>query len=222
MVIITIRSLERPEADDPFKRMKQDLMIHNFGFEIPLGPLSEGEVAAYLESDSPASSLPKEFSALVYRRSEGNPLFLLAALDRMLQKGQVSHEEGKWELTVPIEHIDLEVPESLRQSIEAQIERLTIEEQRALEAASLAGASFSATVVSSATGIDRDRLLELFETLARQSRFVRLGSSQQLPDGSITQTFEFVHALYCDVFFWRQTPARRASLQKRVGAAPSL
>ena len=134
----------------------------------------------------------------------------------------MSHEEGKWELTVPIEQIDLEASESLRQSIEAQIDHLTIEEQRALEAASIAGASFSAKVVSSATGIDRDRLLELFKTLARQSRFVRLGSSQHLPDGSIMQAFEFVHALYREVFFWRQSPARRASLQKRVGAAPSL
>ena len=119
-------------------------MIHNLGFEIPLGPLSEAEVEAYLESDSPASSLPEGFSALVYRRSEGNPLFMVATLDRMLQKGQVSHEEGKWKLTVPIEQIDMEVPESLRQSIEGQIDQLTIAEQRALEAASLAGTSFSA------------------------------------------------------------------------------
>jgi predicted ATPase len=57
MVIITIRSPERPGADDPVKRLKQDLLIHNFGFEIPLGPLSEAEVAAYLASDSPASSV---------------------------------------------------------------------------------------------------------------------------------------------------------------------
>ena len=218
MVIFTIRSLERPEADDPLKRMKQDLVLHNLGLEIPLGPLSEAEVTAYLESDSPASSLPKGFSALLYRRSEGNPLFMVAALDRMLQKGQVSHEEGKWELTVPIEQIDLEVPESLRQSIEGQIDHLTTEEQRALEAASLAGTSFSARVLTGVTGIDRDRLLELFEKLSRESRFIRLGPSQQLEDGTIVQIFEFVHALYREVFYWRQTPARRASLQRAIGA----
>lgn len=218
MVIITMRSRAPSGADDPVKRIKQDLLIHNLGFEIPLGPLAEAEVATYLESDSPASSLPEGFSALVYRRSEGNPLFMVATLDRMLQKGQASHEGGKWKLTVPIEQIDTEVPESLRQSIEGQIDQLTIEEQRALEAASVAGTSFSAHVLAGVTGIDPDQLLELFETLSRRSRFVRPGPSQQLDNGGIVQVFEFVHALYREVFYWRQTPARRASLQRAIGA----
>jgi DNA-binding winged helix-turn-helix (wHTH) protein len=218
MVIITMRSPEPSGADDPVKRIKQDLLIHNLGFQIPLGPLAEAEVAAYLESDSPASSLPEGFSELVYRRSEGNPLFMVATLDRMLQKGQASHEGGKWKLTVPIEQIDLEVPESLRQSIEGQIDQLTIEEQRALEAASIAGTSFSALGLAGVTGIGRAQLLELFETLSRRSRFIRPGPSQQLEDGTIVQVFEFVHALYREVFYWRQTPARRASLQRAIGA----
>ena len=218
MVIITMRSPDRPEADDSVKRIKQDLLIHKLGYQIPLGPLSEAEVAAYLESDSPASSLPEGFCALVYSRSEGNPLFMVATLDRMLQKGHASHEEGKWKLTVPIEQIDLEVPESLRQAIEGQIDQLTIEEQHALEAASVAGASFSALGLAGVTGVGRAQLLQLFETLARWSRFIRLGPSQQLEDGTIVQTFEFVHALYRDVFYWRQTPARRASLQRAIGA----
>lgn len=217
-VIITMRSPERPGADDPVKRMKQDLLIHNLGFEVPLGPLSEAEVAAYLETDAPHSSLPEGFSALVYRRSEGNPLFMVATLDRMQQKGQASVEDGKWRLKVPVEQIDLEVPESLRQSLEAQIDQLTIEEQRALEAASVAGASFSALGLAGVTGIGRARLLEIFETLSRGSRFIRPGPSQQLEDGTIVQVFEFVHALFREVFYWRQTPARRASLQRAMGA----
>src|SRR5207248_3013339 len=171
----------------PVKRMKQDLLIHHHALEFPLGLLSEAEVAAYLASDSPMSSLPEGFAGLVYRRSEGNPLFMVATLDRMLEKSQVSHEEGKWRLMVPIEQIDLEVPETLRQLIEAQIDHLTIEEQRALEAASIAGTSFSANFVSSVTGIDPDRLLERFENLSRHSRFVRPGACQQLDDGNIVQ-----------------------------------
>jgi DNA-binding winged helix-turn-helix (wHTH) protein len=218
MVIITMHSPERRGADDPVKRIIRDLLIHRLGLEVPLGPLSEAEVAAYLESDSPTSSLPEGFAALVYRRSEGNPLFMVATLDRMLQKGQASREEGGWNLTVPIEQIDLEVPESLRQSIEGQIDQLTIEEQRALEAASIAGASFSALGVARVTGLGRGHLLELFETLSRRSRFIRLGPSQQLEDGTIVQNFEFVHELYREVFYWRQTPARRASLERALGA----
>jgi len=140
-----------------------------------------------------------------------------ATLDRMLEKGQATHEQGKWKLTVPLDQIDLEVPETLRQLIEAQIDHLSIEEQRALEAASLGGTSFSVNVVTGVTGIDPDRLLELLESLSRRSRFVRPGPYQQLDDGTIVQVFEFIHALYREVFYWRQTPARRASLQRRMG-----
>jgi DNA-binding winged helix-turn-helix (wHTH) protein len=218
MVIITSRSPQGPGADDPLKKTKQDLLIHNLGFEIPLGPLSEAEVAAYLAGDSPASSFPEGFSALVYRRSEGNPLFMVATLDRMLQKGQVTFDDGKWKLAVPIEQIDLEVPESLRQSIEGQIDELTIEEQRALEAASVMGISFTARTLAGVTGIERDHLLELFESLSRRSKLIRPSLSYQLNDGTMVQVFEFVHALYREVFYWRQTPARRASLERAIGA----
>ena len=218
MVIITLRSPELPGADPALKRIKQELLVHNLGLEIQLGPISEAEVAVYLASGSPTSSLPEGFARLVYRRSEGNPLLMMATLDRMLEKGQVLHSEGKWKLTVPVEEIDFEVPETLRQLIEAQIDHLTMEEQRALEAASVAGTSFSAHVVAGVTGIDSDRLLELFETLSQRSRFIRTGPSQQLHDGSIVQLFDFVHAIYREVFYWRQTPTRRASLERRIGA----
>jgi len=218
MVIITMRSPERSGTLDPVRRMKQDILIHALGVEIDLGPLSAAEVAAYVEADAPASGFPEGFTALLYRRCEGNPLFMVATLDRMVQKGQASHEEGKWKLTVPIEQIDLEVPENLRQSIEGQIDQLTIEEQHALEAASVAGISFSAHGLAAATGIDEDLLLTLFETLSRQSRFIRPSSSQQLHDERIAQVFEFVHSLYREVFYWRQTPARRALLQRSMGA----
>ena len=52
-----------------------------------------------------------------------------------------------------------------RQSIEGQIDQLNLEEQHALEAASVAGASFSALGLAGVTGISRAQLLELFETL---------------------------------------------------------
>ena len=110
------------------------------------------------------------------------------------------------------------MPETLRQLIEAQIDHLTIEQQRALEAASVTGKSFSAQVVADITGIDADRLLELFETSSRCSRLVRPGACQQLDDGNFVQVFEFVHTFYREVFYRRQTPARRASLQRRVRA----
>jgi hypothetical protein len=62
---------------------------------------------------------------------------MVAALEHMTQRGFISRQNGSWKLKVPLEEIDLEVPESLKTMIEAQIERLGAEEQRTLEVASV-------------------------------------------------------------------------------------
>jgi DNA-binding winged helix-turn-helix (wHTH) protein len=216
MVIITMRSPEFLAANHPLKRAKQDLLLHDLALEISLGPLSEPDVAAYLKLDA-AAALPAGLAELVFSRSEGNPLFMRTFLKLMVQKGQISLGAGIWELKMPLEQIDFDVPETLRQLTEAQIELLTMEEQHALEAASVAGTSFPVHLVADAMRLDMDRTLELFDALSRRSCFIRTGPSLQLPSGSAAQVFEFVHALYREVFYTRQTPARRSSLQRRMG-----
>lgn len=215
MLIITKREMEA--SDHPLKRLKEDLLLHHLCQEIAVAPLSEANVAEFLAAQCPAGALPEGFAALIHRRSEGNPLFMVAALDRMMQDRQISRESGAWQLKLPVEQIDVTVPETLRQMIEAQIDRLTIEEQRALEAASIAGASFSADVVAAVMKEDASQILELFERLSRRSRIIRVAGAQRLSDGRVSQVFDFVHALYREVFYLRQTPARKASLHWRMG-----
>jgi predicted ATPase len=47
----------------------------------------------------------------VYRRSEGNPLFIVAALEHMAKRSLVIREDGRWQLRVPLEQIEIEVPD---------------------------------------------------------------------------------------------------------------
>jgi len=216
ILAVTARFPEMESAGKALQRLKEDLLVHHLCQEIALAPLSEADVVEFLAVRSPRGSLPEGFAELIHRRSEGNPLFMLADLDRMIEDGQISRERGKLELKVPLEQIDLAVPENLGLMIEAQVDRLAMEEQRALEAASVAGASFSATVIAAVMKQDADSILDLFDRLSRRSRIIRVGGSQQLADGTISQTFEFVHALYREVLYNRQTPARRANLHRRI------
>jgi hypothetical protein len=48
---------------------------------------------------------------------------MVAALDHMIERGTISLENGKWELKVPLEEIEPEVPETVRQMIEVQVEQ---------------------------------------------------------------------------------------------------
>src|SRR5271157_1941393 len=154
MVIITKRPVDMVAPEHPLKKLKQDLLVHHLCQEISLAPLEKADVAEYLGAESPGGSLPEGFAELIHRRSEGNPLLMVAALDHMTERCQISRENGQWRLRIPIEEMDLEVPESVRQVIESQIERLTSEQQRTLEAASVSGVLFSASVNTIPAALD--------------------------------------------------------------------
>jgi tetratricopeptide (TPR) repeat protein len=157
------------------------------------------------------------FAELIHRRSEGNPLLMVAALEHMTERGQISRANGRWRLRVRIEEIDLEVPETLRRVIEAQIERLTGEQQRTLEVASVDGVLFSASVSAIPANLDEEKFEDLCDELSRRHHMVRWAGSRQFPDGTVSVRYEFVHALYREVFYHRQTPGRRAKLHLRIG-----
>jgi adenylate cyclase len=185
--------------------------------ELVVAPLSKADVAAYLVATSAGARLPEDLAELVYRHSEGNPLFMRAALDHLTQQSLISREADGWSLPVPIEDIALGVPESLRQMIDAQIARLRPEEQRTLEVASVAGAVFTSSVCAVAAHQEAEHFEALCETLARRQHIVRAAGPHQLPDGSLSPRYEFVHALYREVCYGRQAPGRRATLHRRLG-----
>lgn len=79
----------------------------------------------------------------------------------------------------------LEVPQKLRGMIENQIDALSQEEQRALEAASVEGQTFSARVCAEAANLDPDVFEELCERLSRREHIVESAEPQKLPDGTL-------------------------------------
>jgi tetratricopeptide (TPR) repeat protein len=101
--------------------------------------------------------------------------------------------------------------------IEVQIERLTTEEQRALEVASVTGATFSSRITAAATGLDQEKFENLCEGLSRRGLMVRAADFQHCPDGTVADRYEFVHALYRQVFYRRQAPGSRATLHQHIG-----
>jgi predicted ATPase len=86
-----------------------------------------------------------------------------------------------------------------------------------LEVASVAGAVFTARVCAAAAHLDPEHFEALCETLARRQHVVRTAGPYQFPDGSLSQRYAFVHTLYREVCYWRQTSGRRATLHRRHG-----
>ena len=166
MLIGTLRPVDVTLAQHPSKTVKQDLLVHQLCREIALKPLTEAEVAEYLAMEAAGGAVPDGLAALIYLHSEGNPLFMVAALDHLRERGLIAVENGTWQIKAPLETIELQAPESLRQLIELQIEGLSEEEQRALEAASVTGVSFTAHADTLDAPGDREKFKNLCDELA--------------------------------------------------------
>jgi DNA-binding winged helix-turn-helix (wHTH) protein len=217
ILIGTYRPVDIVLSDHPLEALKRALLIHRLCREIALKPLEEAEVAEYLASESEGAAVPEGFARLIYRHTEGNPLFMVAVLEHMQVRGLIAVENGTWQIRVPLDKIDLEAPESLRQMIEVQIERLSEEERRVLEVASVTGALFTSPVRATAADTDPEGFEDLCEGLARRHQIVRSVDSQEFPDGTTSARYEFVHALYREVLYQRLSPERRARIHLRVG-----
>ena len=214
MVIITKRPAGLAPSH-PLRALKSELVTHRLCREINLGPLSQSDVVDYLARESDGC-LPDRFAELIYHHTEGNPLFMIAALDHMAEHGFITRQGGKWQLQVPPEEVDFGVPETLRQMIEAHIDHLTSEEQRVLEVASVAGARFSTSPLAAVLQQDPRCVEQILANLSRRSLIVRSVDFGRAPDANGTQLFEFVHTLYREVFCRRLTPLHRAWIRQRA------
>jgi len=221
MLIGTYRSVDLVAADHPLKTVKQNLLVHQLCRELALEPLREADVAEYLAFEAAELAVPGGLAGLIYRHTEGNPLFMVATMDHMRDRGLIAIENATWQIKVPLETIDLEAPESLRQMIELQIERLSEEEQRVLEAASVAGVLFS-TAVGAVVDMAVERFEDSCERLSRRHQMLRRSYPEPSADGIAPDRYEcvqyeFLHALYREAFYRRQSPRRRAELHLHMG-----
>jgi len=210
LLLGTYRPVDLAFADHPLKRIAQELLAHNLIIEIPLQPLQQSDVARCVRAVAPDDPGSGELAALIQRRSDGNPLFMTALLNDLVSRGVAKREDGVWQLLVPLSGLYVDVPDGIRGMLELRIERLSEEEQRALEAASVIGSSFELEAAAVVAAMTPDRFEDLCERLARQQTMLRADLDN--PSGF---SYRFAHDLYRDVFYKRQSPARRGRTHLR-------
>jgi predicted ATPase len=159
----------------------------------------------------------KELARVIHQRTDGNPLFMVNMVDYLIAQGGLVEVDGRWELKGGLEAVEVGVPESLQQMIERQIERLSAEERRVLEVASVAGVEFSAAAVAAGVEAEVSEVEESCAELARREQFLRSHGTDEWPDGTVAACYGFIHALYQEVLYERVTGGRRGALHRRIG-----
>jgi DNA-binding winged helix-turn-helix (wHTH) protein/predicted ATPase len=217
LIIGTYRPADVAAALHPLKPVKQELQLHGDCEELALEFLSEGAVREYLAHRLSASALAPDLAPFLHRNTSGNPLFMVNVVDHVIARGHVREVDGGWALSIPVSALAAEVPDTLWQLVDKQIERLTPQEQAVLAVASVAGAEFSAALAS-VDDIDVETADACCTALAHRGQFVRAAGAAEWPDGTIAGRYAFVHAVYRNVLYARVTIGHRVGLHLRIGA----
>ncbi len=201
----------------PLQAVKPELQMHKQCEEMPLGFLTEAAVAEYLTVRFPRNHFPAELARVIHRHTDGNPLFMVNVVDYVVAQELIVEVDGWWEVKVGVEAVEVGVPESLRRMVEQQIDGLSRAEQQVLEAASVAGAEFSAAAVAAGLEEEEVQVEERCEGLARRGQFLKSSGQSDWPDGTVAGRYGFIHPLYQNVLYDRVTVGRRLQLHRRIG-----
>ena len=194
--------------------MTQDLSLHNCCEMLPLSALSEVAIHDYLTARLSEVSPPRGLAPFVARRTEGNPLFMVAMLEHLLAQGWMQPDRVAWLADV---EAAIGIPDTLRQLLDHQCDQLSRDEQAALEVGSLAGNAFTAAIVAAGLGTTIEAVEAWCDSLVRRGRWLRAEGPQTWPDGTVSEGYAFAHAIYQAVVYDRLTAARRLRLHRCLG-----
>jgi DNA-binding winged helix-turn-helix (wHTH) protein/tetratricopeptide (TPR) repeat protein len=223
LVIGTYRPVNVLLSDHPLHVVKQELQLHGYCQELALGLLTDMDIAAYLRTRlaGGADRVPlqhfQHVARLIHQHTDGNPLFMVSVVNDLMERGALVQHAGQWEVRVAPEALAVLTPANIRHMIEQQLERLSPEDQRLLEAASVAGVEFSAATVATATGRRLKTVEEQCARLSRRGQWLQSQGAIEWPDGTLAAGYRFLHSVYQEVLYARVSPGVRAQLHERIG-----
>lgn len=197
--------------------VKQELQVHGLCRELALPYLSVAAVATYLTKRFVHNDFPPDLAALLFQRTEGNPLFMVNLIDTWVAQGAIVQVDGTWMLGHPLGRLANTVSPSLTQFVERQITRLEAADQELLEAASVMGGQFSVAAIASAVDRAATDVEGQCERLARQHLFVERLGEEHWPEQRHDSCYGFLHTLYQATWYARLLPGRRTLLHQRFG-----
>jgi predicted ATPase len=227
LILGTYRPADVLASGHPLRGVVQELQSRRQCNEVRLGPLAKEAVAEYLAERFAAgvtlASSVRDLAPLLVRRTGGNPLFVVNTVDYFVRQGAVTEEAGQWTLQADkINEVGDGIPDTLRQLIERQVERLSEAEQHLLEVASVAGVEFASVDVAAGLSTTVDEVETCCEGFVRAGQWLRSVGFTELPDGTLSGRYSFLHAMYHEVIYARIAEIRRMQLHRRIAACKEV
>jgi len=207
-VLITYRPTDLAVSRHPFLRLKADLGAHGVLQELAVAFLTGQDVAQYVFAQMPEAQ--DDLAELIYRKTEGNPLFMVDLVRYLRERGLPVDWAGE---------IERNVPESVRGMIERKIEILDDEQRQLLRVAAVQGFEFDSAIVAQVLERDPANVEEALQSLERVHALVQLLREHEFPSRLFSLRYQFMHLLYQGALYGSMSPTRKAVWSGKVGEA---
>ena len=124
-----------------------------------------------------------------------------------------------WGLAGPVEDVEETFPTTLASAIARKVERLDDLSCRLLSVAAVQGYAFDAAVVAEALSMEGSIVEQRLRTLDRDHVLVTRLEDHELPDGTPTAQYQFVHVLYQHGLLEAIGPTERSTWSRAVAEA---
>ena len=207
MLVATYREVELDEHL-PLNDLLQTLNRERLSARIKLTRLDRASTedllgALFLEEITP------EFRDAIYRETEGNPFFVEEVVKDLVESGQIYYQDGRWHRPSISR---LNIPQSVRVTIQSRIGKLPTEVQENLQTAAILGREFDFDTLMEVSGSGEDALIDALEHAERAQLIDELSSER-------SGTFLFVHALIPSTLLDGLTGLRRRRMHRRAADA---
>jgi predicted ATPase len=179
--------------------------------------LSADEVREYVRQRFASDAIVDELGLRLYQRTDGNPLFLTASVDALIQQRVVGQEGDRWVVQGDLATLAATVPEDLQHLITKQLEALAVEDQQLLAVGSVSGMTFTTAEVAAGCTQEPDTIETRCEQLARRGQLIAEAGVTEWPDGTLTMNYQFRHALYQQVVYARLGSGQKVRLHRLIG-----
>ena len=175
---------------------------------LTLGRLDAEQIHAVVSRVTGGKPLPGEIVEQIVAKTDGVPLFVEELTKAILESNLVKDSGARFELAGPLP--DLAIPNSLRDSLMARLDRLAAVKEVAQIGACI-GREFSDELLALVSPLPRPELDRALDQLAAAELIFKRGS------GSGT-VYMFKHALVQDTAYDSLLRSKRAELHAKIGA----
>ena len=214
--ILLIGAYRTEDLNGPLTNTMRSLSQDGLLSRITLRRLTLEEVTTLIREMAGMESGGEKFSRRLYRETEGNPFFIFEVVRSLFEEGILYRDEHGWSTDLKdfaTNYAQILIPTSMRDVIQARLNRLDEVSYQVLETAAVFRQQFYFVTVKRACDKSEDEALDAFD---------RLLSAQLVKEvevGIKGSSYDFNHDKIREVAYRQMSGARRQQVHRRVGEA---